>query len=228
MEIRDLQTDQEQMLLFPEVSTCLSEEHRARGSVSQENKADYKMTDQSCALPFANFLQTCAPSGSSGKMCRVSFRQGGGKISKHSSERLMKSGIMSHGECLTLNTSEWTDSLVPFLNVEGVCSLSDILEVGNIQQKYYLSRQACLGILRRAASRGKDLPQMLKEALERQAGILCVEKMTQEDMEWYAETVIQEKEYRRSPGNRQAVIDRLSDIKKERLEWQADLGTTAE
>jgi hypothetical protein len=33
-------------------------------------------------------------------------------------------------------------------------------------EKYYLSAKACEGILRRAERRGKQLPPMLKEALE--------------------------------------------------------------
>ena len=37
--------------------------------------------------------------------------------------------------------------------------------------RYYLTRKACLGILRRSAERGKELPPQLKEALEAQAGI---------------------------------------------------------
>ena len=169
MEIRDSQMEQEQMWLFPEELTCLSEEHHAKDSALPENREDCKMTDQFSALPFANFLKTCTQDGSCGKMCRVSLAQTEEKTSKHSSEKLMKSGIMSHGECLTLNMSEWTATLVPFLKEEGVCSLSDILEVGNIPQRYYLSSKACLGILRRAGSRGKDLPPMLKEALKMQA-----------------------------------------------------------
>jgi hypothetical protein len=44
--------------------------------------------------------------------------------------------------------------------------LSDTLETGDLPQRYYLSRTACQGILRRAEKRGKQLPQMLKEALE--------------------------------------------------------------
>lgn len=49
-------------------------------------------------------------------------------------------------------------------------SLSQILE-GSPPRKYYLSRTACLGILRRAEARGKELPGQLKEALLIQAGI---------------------------------------------------------
>ena len=48
--------------------------------------------------------------------------------------------------------------------------LSQILE-DTPHPKYYLSKTACLGILRRAASRGKELPPKLKEALMIQAEI---------------------------------------------------------
>lgn len=49
------------------------------------------------------------------------------------------------------------------------CALSDILETSP-QRKYYLSRTACLGILRRAEERGKELPPQLKAALMAQGG----------------------------------------------------------
>ena len=39
----------------------------------------------------------------------------------------------------------------------------------DVPEKYYLSQKACLGILRRASSRGKELPSVLKEALMKQA-----------------------------------------------------------
>lgn len=39
----------------------------------------------------------------------------------------------------------------------------------SIPQRYFLSAKACLGILRRAMSRGKQLPPLLKAALERTA-----------------------------------------------------------
>lgn len=48
-------------------------------------------------------------------------------------------------------------------------TLSQILEA-DAPQKYYLSAKACEGILRRAERRGKDLPPMLKTALEQQIG----------------------------------------------------------
>ena len=61
-------------------------------------------------------------------------------------------------EFLTLNISEYPS--------DGVASsLSDILETGELPQRYYLSGTACRGILRRAEKRGKELPEALRSAL---------------------------------------------------------------
>lgn len=65
------------------------------------------------------------------------------------------------GACWTLNTGESPNAAV-------VSSLSQILQ-DDPPPKYYLSRTACLGILRRAEARGKELPPQLKEALMLQA-----------------------------------------------------------
>ena len=46
--------------------------------------------------------------------------------------------------------------------------LSQIL-TEQVPEKYYLSPKACQGILRRASVRGKELPEVLRTALERQA-----------------------------------------------------------
>lgn len=48
--------------------------------------------------------------------------------------------------------------------------LSQILQA-QVPRKYYLTKTACLGILRRASERGKELPPQLKAALEIQAGV---------------------------------------------------------
>jgi len=61
--------------------------------------------------------------------------------------------------------SEWNLTLAPSLRDEGVCSLSSILETGEIDRRYFLSPRACAGILRRAEKRGKDLPPSLFAAL---------------------------------------------------------------
>lgn len=62
------------------------------------------------------------------------------------------------GESLTLNIGEYP-------NVENESTLSEILE-DNVPEKYYLSPKACLGILRRAKSKGRKLPDNLRIALE--------------------------------------------------------------
>ena len=51
------------------------------------------------------------------------------------------------------------------------CTLSSILQAG-VPPKYYLTRKACIGILRRAAERGKALPPQLELALMLQAGVI--------------------------------------------------------
>ena len=50
---------------------------------------------------------------------------------------------------------------------ENESRLSQILQ-DSAQQKYYLSARACAGILNRAQKRGKELPEILQQALERQ------------------------------------------------------------
>lgn len=62
--------------------------------------------------------------------------------------------------CLSLNLSERP-------RVANPTRLSDILEE-NADPKYNLSSRACQGILNRAAKRGKQLPEILKTALENQ------------------------------------------------------------
>ena len=68
-----------------------------------------------------------------------------------------------HGELSTLSFGESPKDAVE-------STLSQILE-DTVQDKYYLSQRACLGILRRAENRGKDLPPMLKQALIRQSAL---------------------------------------------------------
>ena len=55
---------------------------------------------------------------------------------------------------------------------ENASSLSQILQTG-VPEKYYLSQKACLGILKRASNRGKVLPTVLKQALERQVQMMA-------------------------------------------------------
>jgi len=69
---------------------------------------------------------------------------------------------MPRGVSSMLNISDWP-------NDASVCSLSRVLETGPIPAKYFLSAKACRGILRRAEKRGKELPELLRHALEQVA-----------------------------------------------------------
>jgi hypothetical protein len=60
---------------------------------------------------------------------------------------------------LTLSIAEYHSGAV-------ASSLLDILEIGDVPQRYFLSATACKGILRRAEKRGKALPAHLQAALE--------------------------------------------------------------
>ena len=48
---------------------------------------------------------------------------------------------------------------------DAASTLSAILQA-SVPDKYYLSPKACLGILRRASARGKELPEILRLAFE--------------------------------------------------------------
>lgn len=67
----------------------------------------------------------------------------------------------SHTEFSMLNTGAFPKDAVE-------STLSQILEA-QAHPKYYLSEMACLGILRRAEKRGKELPDILKQTLIRQS-----------------------------------------------------------
>lgn len=55
-----------------------------------------------------------------------------------------------------------------------MCTLSQILQA-HVPPKYYLTKRACSGILRRARERGKPLPPQLEMALKMQAGLTPLE-----------------------------------------------------
>jgi len=92
----------------------------------------------------------------------LTFRQVAGKTPVLLSDR---SGSSS-GLLWTRNMSEWNHIPEQSLSDAGVCSLSEILETGPIDPRYFLSAKACAGILRRAEKRGKELPKTLLLALQ--------------------------------------------------------------
>ena len=80
-----------------------------------------------------------------------------------SSEGWQNAGMGSPTGFLTLSISECHSDAA-------VCSLSDVLETGDLQRRYYLSAAACAGILHRAEVRKKKLPELLRHALEAVVG----------------------------------------------------------
>ena len=134
-------------------------EHPVNHSALQVSEKDLKTPEETLPLPMLEFLTSLDPSGAYGKTCQVSSVQMEDGILVPSLGRWQNSGMGSHIGCLTLNTSEYPSAAV-------VSLLSDVLETGKLQQKFYLSGRACLGILRRAEKRGKKLPDLLQVALE--------------------------------------------------------------
>lgn len=118
------------------------------------------------------WLAACAPAGSSGKMSPAFFpidRMMAVGASRTSSTPFRTWGMAAAGACLTLNMSAWTVTRAPSPSDGSVCSLSDILETGGVPQRLFLSRKSCKGVLRRAARRGKLLPEPLARALAQAA-----------------------------------------------------------
>ena len=135
-----------------------SEELPANHSLLQDLGKDLKIQEAILLSPMLEFLTTLDPSGSYGKTCQVSSVQVVDGTLVPSSGRWQNSGMGSHTEFSTLSTSEWPSDAV-------VCLLSDVLEIGDVPQRFFLSPTACAGIIRRAEKRGKKLPPSLDQAL---------------------------------------------------------------
>ena len=144
--------------------TFLSEEPHANHSASQDCERDWMTRVVTSCSPTLQLLHDISPDGWSGKTSPASCHLTEDEILAPSSQRWGKSGMGSPTEFWTLNTSEWPSDA-------DVCLLSDTLEIGDVPQRFYLSQKACRGILRRAKRRGKELPPMLDQALQRVAQI---------------------------------------------------------
>lgn len=148
--------------LKPEISSQLtlwSPAHLANPFPSPEAEAAWRMSVVTWRSNILSWLVACGPDGWLGRTSPGSSRQTEAGTLAPSSGSWGNSGMGSHGECLTLNISEFHSAAV-------ASSLSDILEIGDLPSRYSLSVTACRGILRRAAKRGKALPANLQTALE--------------------------------------------------------------
>ena len=149
-----------------QISMFSLEERPASLSVSPDSVREWMIRAATWPSSILDLLHATGPVGWFGKTCPASCPATEDGILVPFSGAWGNSGMGSPTECLTLNMSEWTASLVPSRNADAVCSLSDILETAAVPARYYLSRKACAGILRRAEKRGKVLPPQLAHALK--------------------------------------------------------------
>ena len=151
-------------------STFLWEEPHASLLALQALEKDSKTLEETSCSHMLEFLTSLDPSGAFGKTCQVCSVATEDGILVPSSGRWANSGMGGPTECWTLSTSEHAAFPEPFPSGDAVCSLSDILETGDLPQRYFLTPRACAGILRRAGKRGKELPPLLRRALEAVVG----------------------------------------------------------
>jgi len=108
------------------------EEPPANPSQSQDFVRDWMTREEISHSPIYPSLISIGPSGWFGRTSPVSCLATEDGTLVPSSGRWAKSGMGSPTECLTLNTSEWPKDAA-------VCSLSDILETGDVPQRFFLS-----------------------------------------------------------------------------------------
>ena len=142
-------------------STSSSAERRASHSRSPVCERVWMILAATWPLSFCELLTWLGRAGLSGKTSPASCHPLADGTLAVSSGRWASSGMGGATECLTLSSSECPSDAV-------ASSLSGILEIGDLPPRYFLSRRACEGILRRAAKRGRALPAPLRQALEAQ------------------------------------------------------------
>ena len=174
--------------------TSLSEAHPAKTSPLPENGWDLKVEEASSLSTLYDYALKLERAGYAGKMSPQlypaitvktlpdsSLFSADGKSpspakdgEKQELSQMPPDTSAWHSAYLTLNIPEWNNFRGRSRSEGSVSSLSDILIVGNIPARYYLTVKCAEGILRRSARRGKQLPVVLKEALIRQSQSGCV------------------------------------------------------
>ena len=130
----------------------------ANHSPSPASEKDWMTRVATSCLPILPLLQSIGPSGWFGRTSPACYPVTEDSTLPPYFEGWANAGMGSPTEFLTLSISEWP-------NAAAVCSLSDVLETGEVPQRFFLSSTACKGILRRAEKRGKKLPLQLERAL---------------------------------------------------------------
>lgn len=147
-----------------QMSIFCAEEPLVSLSPSPDSERDWMILVATSCSPLVQLLADIGPAGWYGRTSPVSCQVTEDETLVPSSGCWANSGMGSPTEFWTLNTLE-------FHSAAAACSLSDILETGDVPQRFYLSATACRGILRRAEKRGRDLPPTLLQALQQVAGV---------------------------------------------------------
>ena len=138
--------------------TFLSAEPPANRSASPASEADWTTIAVTWPSNIFGLLNEHGPGGWFGRTSPASCHQTEDGTLAPFSGAWSNSGMASPTECLTLSSLE-------FHSAAAACSLSDILETGDVPRRFFLSATACKGILRRAEKRGKTLPAALERSL---------------------------------------------------------------
>jgi hypothetical protein len=141
----------EQSIFWPEA-------HLASLSLSPVSEQDWMIRVATSPSSLLDLLADFAPYGWCGRTSPAFCQLTEDGRFEPSSGCWSNSGMGSPTEFSTLNITEYPSD-------GAVSSLSDVLETGELPQRYYLSGKACRGILRRAEKRGKTLPPPLAHAL---------------------------------------------------------------
>ena len=143
-----------------QMSMFSSEELPASPSQSPDCERDWMTRVATSCSPTLPLLNAIGPSGWYGRTSPASYPVQEDEILPPYFEGWMNSGMGSPTEFWTLSTLEFHSDAG-----ESLCALSEVLETGNVPQRFFLSATACQGILRRADKRGKELPEALRQAL---------------------------------------------------------------
>ena len=152
------------------IQMSLWQEPHAPRSASLDLGKAFKAIEGTSPLSLYSLLNDLKLRGFSGKTSPAYCPQTKEGILETSSEHWQNAGMGSPTGFLTLSTREHNDFQEHSHKDEGVSSLSDILETGDLPQKYYLTEKHCQGILHRAEKKGKKLPEKLRKILLNKSG----------------------------------------------------------
>jgi hypothetical protein len=127
----------------------LVEPHASR-SQSQDFERAWLTLEATSLSPSLRSLLSMLPAGSAGRMSLACCQANKEGILEPSSGAWGNAGMGGL-------TGFSMPNILEFHSAAVACSLSDILETGDVPRRFYLSATACRGILRRAEKRGKEL-----------------------------------------------------------------------